>query len=1260
MATEDLPLICTRCDASNRQGIRFCESCGSRLTVACGICNHTNPIDYTYCEECGHHLTQDETTPAAQTPAAQTPADVEPQPLPIATTTAATTTDEPAQLQTCDDCGHSNPIDYTYCEECGHHLTQDETTPAAQTPAAQTPADVEPQPLPVAAATTSSTDAAMPRTRTEDHRRRRWLPAAVAAAVVATVAVAAAIGVGVWRSDTGPAGNTVQPGTALAGPAFAVAELDSLIDSEDFSSDPNLGVAVSDSAGTRYEFDAGLWAATTTDENGTTLSRPGEVVARSRVTGSSIEVYIEDANHRDWAEGVFAGTAGLIDTGSGWLIEGPEAFLSVLSSEPTGGFWSTDAEGLPTLVRNQETRFLFGVPGDSWSWAYDSVEDAALLIVEDGGETVVAGIARDDAGAVQYFPVFSIESSTQATVDAALADLGQDVTVISAGPRGDRVVAAPMFPSADGIVAAGLSPPLSFGIGGLLKDKWNDVKNAGESLINKGWQQVRKGSSRTWNEVLVPGYRSVRSWDYLGTLGKWETYIFEKNCKTKGPGPPGNTDRLPIFVGSFVPPPARTVEPPPGAPSIAQQQQLYDLARIWMPGVKLSRNEQCGEVLRLVAKVFPYDGDGLLTNDLAQAARVEITYTVFFKEDGGRFRVAPHPGDNEGFSIGLVRTSRTDGRCGLAPPLNFQLYAAQSAAHKDVNMPLTDWKVLERENDDISASAWAGECPPPGTANDYFVWVSENKHGIYFDKTKCDIATKRSEECEDGRAPYDLSSNVELFVSSNPYEPCMKVEFQPADWCSGFELWPLCRNGDRSTDPDSFNLSGKLQTYACAARGAPRHTGPLEINNRISWTPAKYVDYWVGYGFYPHTTGGTRNVPGPPTTEPPTTSTMSGLVKVPDLSRMTASQAEAALAAVNLTLQVAGYQDVSDANLVERVVRQDIPEGGRVERGRQIAVWLGQTVLVEVPDLSRMTASQAEAALAAVNLTLQVAGYQDVSDANLVERVVRQDIPEGGRVERGRQIAVWLGQTVLVEVPDIGGVDLQTAREWVRDVGLVLEVVGTLPVDPEDVGQVMDQDPIGGSVPAGAVIRVWVGVAEASPPPPTGGVLRHDGIGGVDAFCSSSTCPGGVLPFGVSASVPLDVLGSAFGPPDEYTNWTDAWGRFGACPGTQILGIRWGALWVLMTDGATEYSSSPHFFNWIYSDGYYETARLRNEYDVGLGDLLGDVPSGWFRLDQDPVFGGWFMNFGPDRSDPRLVAWTTGPNDSDAATYMTGGVVCGE
>ena len=65
---------CAKCDADNREGRKFCASCGSHLALACPKCGAPNVAGEQFCGECGSVL---KLSPAAQVsqqpPAAQSP-----------------------------------------------------------------------------------------------------------------------------------------------------------------------------------------------------------------------------------------------------------------------------------------------------------------------------------------------------------------------------------------------------------------------------------------------------------------------------------------------------------------------------------------------------------------------------------------------------------------------------------------------------------------------------------------------------------------------------------------------------------------------------------------------------------------------------------------------------------------------------------------------------------------------------------------------------------------------------------------------------------------------------------------------------------------------------------------------------------------------------------------------------------------------------------------------------------------------------------
>src|SRR5712691_5931089 len=66
-------MLCPRCQAENRAGVRFCEACGSRIAATCATCGSELVADKSFCGSCGSRVA---TPPAARSasPQAYTPA----------------------------------------------------------------------------------------------------------------------------------------------------------------------------------------------------------------------------------------------------------------------------------------------------------------------------------------------------------------------------------------------------------------------------------------------------------------------------------------------------------------------------------------------------------------------------------------------------------------------------------------------------------------------------------------------------------------------------------------------------------------------------------------------------------------------------------------------------------------------------------------------------------------------------------------------------------------------------------------------------------------------------------------------------------------------------------------------------------------------------------------------------------------------------------------------------------------------------------
>jgi hypothetical protein len=379
------------------------------------------------------------------------------------------------------------------------------------------------------------------------------------------------------------------------------------------------------------------------------------------------------------------------------------------------------------------------------------------------------------------------------------------------------------------------------------KDKAVDWGEATIDGLETGYVYVEKGvvvTAKTTKKIVVKTVNGViRLIDFLSEHGCgssdnavawWNEVLF-----TGSPGPGKGSD------GSGAPD-----FPPSGYLVGRQETELLQLARVWIPAIQLSRDEKCGEIVRIMAKVFPYTEHGDLITEppyLSRAALVEVVYTLLLRYDGGRFCNLPgvilgnpvftpdaagieiqlpfldfpltcgfHPGDNEGFSVSLKRATHSGGNCSLT---GFELVGGRTAAHTGGSV----------KTDLHPGQVPRFPCPssPPGqrgpSGEGYVLWVSESKHGTYWDREECEGELAGTEECEGGRGSYNLASRVELWNedwAECPYPELSLGEdgnWPPAYWDNG--------------GPDTYlNHEGVMKAFVCLARGRP---GPQKDNYRL-------------------------------------------------------------------------------------------------------------------------------------------------------------------------------------------------------------------------------------------------------------------------------------------------------------------------------------------------------------------------------------------------------------------------------------------
>ncbi len=1078
--------VCGECGVSNPDDYRFCAECGAALGAtlststlgdpapgfACAACGTVNPADFAFCMECGQSL------PVRPEPAGDEGVSVDP--------------------SGCAACGTVNPADFAFCMECGQSLAagpavateepepiQLAVVPATVSEAAtptleQVPSPVEervgapgPTMPPITKPAHVPVHQVRPARRGTSRRRWRWAAAAAVVVIAGSAGTAA-----ILSHDSGERSAGGGGGDVLMAPAdiTSAAGLDSIDDR------PNEGFGVV-SGSVDYRFEGFVWQARAHDpESGrTSISRTGHRVALFDAGGGFR--YLGSGDDQGWADAVLARTPGVGGGPGSWSLDEPTRFAPSLDEPPDGGIWGIDErEGTVFLFRDTTTRYVFARTGDGFAWVLDEVQDALFLMTPGAdGMLGAAGVVVPAAGGYRY-----VSSGTHggdpAVEDRALGDLRGSAPFVAM--PGEMVVVPASASASSRLAQQDFASYFSQPSGPALT-------HPGGSLQG-GWAMVGHDP----DVILPPAAAIPPNPDFtdaepvfVGTDLGFDHLFDEVACvawsggtpfsPVPGPGSQPDGGGAPGFAQSYL--------TAIGSPTVDQQMAMHTLARAWMPWITLSDQEKCGQITRLVATVYPYDEWSQPTVDLRSAARVEIVYTVFYIGDGGRFSQAAHAGDNEGFVVGLVRSTRIDGRCGLSQP-NFELVMARSSAHANVSVlgiPL-DWipgteGVLAKTHDQMRYSAtqcpavppsWGAAAPvvyPPqsGGYEGYSVYSAENKHATYFRVDACEAAMMGMEECsrQGDRRPYDLSSWVELFVTDSSVPKTAWCS--DGRWSSSAPVWP--------PPGQSYEHGTSYADFACEVRGdlwrdpMSQLPGEYQLPNEFFEIP-------------------TAPVPPPLDIEPDTPNIpRPEQVLVPDLIGLDDREAERAAADAGMSLLwllppadlPAG--DPRDGTVVDQSPVADTV----VNPGEIIMVRIGQAAdEVAVPDVRGLDADAARRRIEGVGLQYrQGTGVELAVGDGRDGQVVEQDPPGGRRVSPGSTVTVQLGRTpTLVEVPDLGGIDSDEARYRLEQVGLEMAVIG-VEVDPTWVGRVIDQDPwVGEMVEAGSVVTVTVGIPMAVTP----------------------------------------------------------------------------------------------------------------------------------------------------------------------------------
>jgi serine/threonine protein kinase/beta-lactam-binding protein with PASTA domain len=204
-----------------------------------------------------------------------------------------------------------------------------------------------------------------------------------------------------------------------------------------------------------------------------------------------------------------------------------------------------------------------------------------------------------------------------------------------------------------------------------------------------------------------------------------------------------------------------------------------------------------------------------------------------------------------------------------------------------------------------------------------------------------------------------------------------------------------------------------------------------------------------------------------------TVSTGPRQVEVPRLVGSTYEEAVDALTELGLE---PGRVEVFSQKPIGEVTGQDPPAGEIVDEGSQVEVRVSKGVRqVGVPDVLGQSESSATAELEAAGF--EVSTTEAPSDSVPEGLVSAQSPSAGTEVAKGSTVTITISTgPELVDVPDVIGEDIATARAMIRDAGLRPSTVFQDVDDPAQDGEVLDQDPSGTSQASpGSTVTILVG-----------------------------------------------------------------------------------------------------------------------------------------------------------------------------------------
>lgn len=210
-----------------------------------------------------------------------------------------------------------------------------------------------------------------------------------------------------------------------------------------------------------------------------------------------------------------------------------------------------------------------------------------------------------------------------------------------------------------------------------------------------------------------------------------------------------------------------------------------------------------------------------------------------------------------------------------------------------------------------------------------------------------------------------------------------------------------------------------------------------------------------------------------------TVSTGPGEVEVPRVRGLTEDRAvqRLKLAGFRVNIERANHKTIEDGFAIKTIP----PAGEKAERRTSVDLFISKgPKKVQVPDVTGLDQSAAKKRLADAGFEVDTE-QQDSSEPE--GTVVEQSPVAGTEADDGSTVTIVVS-TGEVEVPDVVGMDEDSARQELRDQGFKVEVDNVATNDPDQDGKVSDQDPRTGKQPAGSTIVLTVEIFDPSAAPP--------------------------------------------------------------------------------------------------------------------------------------------------------------------------------